>query len=692
MKLPFFKKNSDDSKMYLGVLLKQDDGILMLLKNSGGQLQLIDQERVMFTNGWDTLTEDIDSSLSILEKRNNTHVQDTIFYVYTSLIDVQTKAVQKYYLDRIKGVVKSLDLKALGFIECYEGVAAYYEKKEELPLTATIIEIDTKALSVFVYTGGKNIFSHMISRTDEMTQDLTSVFLSVKNQHLLPSRFILYNIGDISEEVTHIMSHKWGEDIFVQLPKLELVKKEDLFESLVYIFGKEINSPTESEPEVAAEASPLVVPEVKKEEPQEVLGFKINQDVTEINPEVAGAIPVLTMDDLPRPEKVSSKKKFTMPSFSPKMFISPRMIPVIGIILIILGLILNELLLHKAEVVLFFPSEKISKNLDLTVPIGEGEDLNVYVATDSAEFTASTATTGKKDIGERAKGEVTVSNFDDKEKIFVKGTTLEASGHTFKTDDEVKVASASFASDKTAKLPGKAKVKITATDIGTESNLDKGQQFKIEDLSVNTYFATNDNALSGGTKKSVNVVSKKDLDNLKVKLLDKADTNAKDMNAEVHVKGNVVLKDLEKKTLDKLSFSKDVDDEASNVTAKGNVLWTAYYMKDEELKKYIDTELAKDIDGNGTLQKEKLAYELKNIKRAGNNVKLDIVAKGSSVKEINTEEIKNNLPLKNTSSLEALKSKYGLSKYEVHMQQPLFFLNQFMPPMKKNITVKISYL
>lgn len=688
---PFFNKNKSSTKIYLGILLKQDEALLMLLKNENNLVQYIDSERVLFTNSWETLTEDIDASLSVLEKRNNVQVQDTIFYVYTSLIDQNTRSVQKYYLDKIKSIVKNLDLKALGFIECYEGISTYLQKKEELPLTATIIELDVKAVSVFIYKGGKSIFYQMVSRTDDIVQDLISIFAGAKEHYLLPSRCVLYGIGDISEEVSSILSHKWAEEIFIHSPKIDLIKKEDFLESLVYIFGKEINTPAESSdvPLIPSPASPIVeaVPTIPAAE-EEVLGFKINQDISATTP--AASIPVLTMDDLPNSKK--SKKPFALPSFSIKSFMSPRIVPIWGIIFIVIGIILNELLLHKAEVTLIFPSEKLSKDIKVDVAVGGGKELNVYVSTDSAEFTASSATTGKKDIGEASKGEVTIHNFDDKEKIFLKGTQLETDGVKFVLDEEIKVASASLASDGSAKLPGKVKANLTASAIGTEGNIAKGKKFSIADLSNSTYFGMNDNAFSGGTKKTVNVVSKKDLDGLRTKLLDKAEEGSRNMNPEAKEKGNIILPDLEKKSLDKISFSKDADDEASNVTAKGNVIWTAYYLKEDELKAYIVSELAKEIEGNKTLQKEKLAYEIKEVKKIGNDVEIELTAKGSSVKEINTDNVVNDLPLKNVSKLDVLKEKYGVSDYKVKSQQPLFFFNQFLPPFKKNITIKISYL
>ena len=62
MKIPFFSKK-EQKEFYLGIFLKEDQGVLMTFLKESGKLELVDREKFTYTNGWENLTDDVDEAL-----------------------------------------------------------------------------------------------------------------------------------------------------------------------------------------------------------------------------------------------------------------------------------------------------------------------------------------------------------------------------------------------------------------------------------------------------------------------------------------------------------------------------------------------------------------------------------------------------------------------------------------------------
>ena len=511
MKIPFFNlKKTLETKNYLALFLKEEEGVVIVLNHKNGRMIIREIERFHYSNGWEHIIQDIDEVLFRLEQKLNITLDQTIFFVYSHFIDERIHDIKKPYLQKIKEIVKNLELHALGYIECSEAILQYLEKKEEMPLTAILVELDRTNVGIFVYKGGKIGYRKILSRTDDLVDDLLKGFENLKGKFLLPARLILYNSKDLDDESTKIVTFRWSEDYFIQLPRVEILKEEETVESLVNTFGEQITR--------EGEKVAVFVPEKK-----EVFGFVIGEDI-EAKEEVIAEelVEHPTTDKSPFHLGINFKelsRRFSLPNFQvpkvPKFSISKRLSVIFGIIFILLSLILNELFFHKATLTVFFPSISLSKKIVT-------DSLQFYVSTSSANFTDSKATTGKRDIGEEAKGEVIISNFDDKEKVFARGTILETGGIQFSLDNDIKVASSSLTADGSAKLPGKNNGAVTAVNIGPEGNISKGARFKIDDLSQSVYFALNDNTFSGGTRKQIQTVSKKDTQDLETNIMNKA--------------------------------------------------------------------------------------------------------------------------------------------------------------------------
>ena len=59
-RMNFFSKKSEMQKNYLGILLKEKEGVIFLLKLNINGTNILVEERFVFSNGWDNLIEDVD--------------------------------------------------------------------------------------------------------------------------------------------------------------------------------------------------------------------------------------------------------------------------------------------------------------------------------------------------------------------------------------------------------------------------------------------------------------------------------------------------------------------------------------------------------------------------------------------------------------------------------------------------------
>ncbi len=195
-----------------------------------------------------------------------------------------------------------------------------------------------------------------------------------------------------------------------------------------------------------------------------------------------------------------------------KLLLIPPVLLLIVVILIVLYIFQT-----KATVTLNLEPKMVDETEAVTfAPDGSNNFEDKVIKAENVTTTLSGSTTGevtgKKEVGEKAKGAVTIFNSDDSKKTLPEGTIIKSSNDLeFTLDKEVVVASASgdiFSGIKS----GTTKADVTASKIGTESNLPSNTKFTFTGNS--SLAAKNESAFAGGTKKNVTVVSKKDLENL----------------------------------------------------------------------------------------------------------------------------------------------------------------------------------
>ncbi len=663
MKLPFFSNKSDNEIVYLGLFLKQDEGVSFLLESGKGGIKILRREKFAYSNGWDKLTEDVDEVLFKIEKETKKTVKETIFFVYSHLIDQKTGSIDKFYLNKIKNLSQNLELKPIGYLECHEAVVLQIEKEEQLSLTAIVLELDKNDVDLFIYKSGRKIYFQKITRTNNIINDLESTLLAIRDKIVLPSRIIIYNSVNLDDLSMQIISYRWRQEIFIQTPRVEIISELRIYQSLVNLFYNQLIN--HEEKTIHSSYS----------EEKEVMGFMIGQ---EVNDTKESLIP-------PGFSLINQLFRLLRSIKIPKLSINITLIT--SFILIAVSLFLVEFFLHKADIIVYAPTKEIKK--ELLIP---DSSISIHYATKSAELEVNKIATGKKSIGNNAKGEVTVYSFDDKDKIFPKGTAVELGGIGFILDNEVKVAASTLVADGSAKLPGKTKAKVIASAIGPESNLEKGQRFKISDQPISLFFAINESNFSGGSKKDIKTVAKNDLEDLRILAIDKGkesfEVNKKDSSGK-----EKMIPDLTDYKLEDLVFSKEVGEEATEVGLKTKIVFSYYGYGEGELLNYLKDEFKKTVPTGYLISLDKIIYKIEKANKEKNIVVLTINAKTKSIKDIKISEVLNKIAGKNKSQLDSIfKNDFSLIGYKLNIKPAFFIIKDKVPFLKRNINLTVSSL
>jgi hypothetical protein len=216
--------------------------------------------------------------------------------------------------------------------------------------------------------------------------------------------------------------------------------------------------------------------------------------------------------------KVKGKSKLSIPNFD--VFRKRFFLIGGGAVLLVILLVWAFVFAPRATVVISARTTNVSIERTLALNPGAAasdtakfvlkpnvQQLKKAVAT---EFTAS----GTKDIGDKAKGTVVITNGESSDPITVPAgaSFVAASGPKFTSNASVTVPGAKVVSGGIQK--GSASVAVTAADIGPEYNL-AAQNYTIQSYDD---LGASGEAMAGGTKQTVTVVSQADVDKAKEQL------------------------------------------------------------------------------------------------------------------------------------------------------------------------------
>lgn len=305
-------------------------------------------------------------------------------------------------------------------------------------------------------------------------------------------------------------------------------------------------------------------------------------------------------------------------------------------------------------------------------------------------------TTGTKEVGEKAKGEVTLINKTSNDIEIKKGTTLslissDKKNIRFKTTEDVKVDKASDPND--SATYGRKKVKVEAENFGDAYNLDDKENFEIDDEDTDDIIGENEGDISGGTLENVNVVAQADIDSLKKSAEDFMKQKVEASLVQKVVPGQELQESsIEFKTV-AAQYDKALDEEADeltlNITMSGAGI--AY---DSNMLREIVNELVRDFvpEQFDLSDDAKIDYEVAPTRNAdGNSLNLQVKINSTLTPKLNEDKLKEDLSGMTIGEaqdyLDKIPDKRGF-EIIVSPNMPEWMMR--IPPRPQNISINIE--
>ena len=677
MNLPFIKNfNKKVLPSYFLVLVLRDEKVnAVIFQEEEGRVKIIGQREEHFLNSIDEASSEeflqtLDKAISHAESAlaENIQTQKTIFGVKESWTDQDQ--IKKEYLAKLKKASEELGLTPIGFLVISQAISHLLAKEEGAPISAIFTEVNKKSVTVTLVRAGKSIETKSSEIHESIPFTVDTLLKHFNIPEILPSRIIIFNgKEDLSQE---FITHTWSKSLpFLHLPQItnlplgfdaksvlfgaatqmgfEVLAKDIRKESIV---DKEPVENVESslEEKEAAQADfgfakDIDVAKMPRQEPQEI------EKELESIPQIREQAPTTI-----RPTKginiflmlaksiliailgttFIALKKINIKNIL-SIFARPKgKLTIIAplILTLIIALIASYFLFLKATITITVDPKITEQNKNILFSTTSKTDsakniIRGEFVTASLDGNVSTGTTGKKDVGTKAKGTVTIFNSKSTSRTLAERTILKApNGLEFTLDSQTFIkAVASHSADETV-TPEKTQANVTANQLGKESNLPSGTKFSVASFDTSDLIAKNDNPFSGGTKKEVAVVSKNDEAKLEGELPKQLENKAKSDLLKQIGQNKVLLSVFISTSLSKKSLNVKVGDEATQVTLTGTVEFKGISYDKNDLISFSKSLLEKDVP-----ETQKVDY---------NNIKTDVL----DIKNENDEEIEANLNIK----------------------------------------------
>jgi uncharacterized protein (UPF0333 family) len=767
--LPSLSKKTQP-EYYLALILRNERATSVLFSKAGNTIKYLGHGEEDFGNTIEDATteqflEVLDKSITQAETvlPDNIETRKTIFGLKESWIE--DNKIKKEYLEKLKKASEELGLDPIGFLVSSESIVNLLQKDEGAPVTAILVEMGQKFITVSFVKSGKILEtkSSEIHQSAPFTVD--TLLKHFQAPDVMPARIVIY--GDDEEEVTQeFIGHPWSKSLpFLHLPQITSFPKDAsikamllgaatqmgaqlLYDSQTVDFDQN-ETPTKITPEEITNFEPVKMPveeEVKEQEPEvtektkaektepkgnldyvdkdqslEYFGFVESGDVAKKTPpppvniateKVPDATIKEEITEIPEEEKIEEEKKnglvenVLMMIPKAKLFASKIMnsllkasgskqkmlLLIIAVVIVLIAAVLFIFTLNtKATVTILVNPKTDQKTAAVTFSPNAATDISSDTIASqplsvSEDGSMTTNATGTKDVGAAAKGSVTIFNIGTGELDLGSGTQITSPNNlVFTLDSAVTVASGDAilgASTGTAN--------VTASDIGQDYNLPSGTKFTVsgQDSSV---AAKNDNAFSGGSKKTVTVVSADDVQKLLTSLPKQLEGKAKtDIGPKV-TGDNVLLNNFVSENVDESSDSFDhkAGDQANSVTLKGTVNFQALTYNSNDMLK-----LAQSLFGSNDTQvsQSNLSVTANNIGlNKDNSVSADLQISAGLVPKLDSVSTAKQIAgLSITKARNLLSNIPQVQNVGIALNPNLPFLSQNLPGNPNDITIQIT--
>lgn len=686
----------------------------------------------------DTVISRVEMSLD----DNKAALEKTIFAVPHAW--VEEGRIKAERLSQLKKISTELALTPMGFIVSIEAIIAYLQKKEGAPISGVFVEVADKVLTVFIVRSG-NVIDVKHGPIGESVENTVEKLLSqVTKLDVLPSKIILIHTKESEAVSQRFLSHHWTKELpFMHLPQVAILERGFENEAIISGVATQLNVSVSGTVEMTRE------PEIDEQQSaqfagMDTFGFVMDEDIASPNVVAASASsppdelgfsedtiksePIIKHhsgndiredageevfeDDMiyaenDRESRSSSPigtiknaiASFLTPStFSniPKAIGSGKKILFILVGLVIVGaaIFVYYTFLLRATITIYTAQKAVKEDsLDIQLTTDEDSsfaDKTIRISTIEEEVTGEEQqeTTGTKATGQKATGTITIFNKSEGSKKIDKGTTITSSNKLdFTLNDEVNIASTSSFSTSFSS----ATAKVTAANFGKEFNIPSQTNFTLKGFSTSDLFGKNDSAFTGGTKEEIQVVAKKDLQDLEStitkRLFDKAVSQAK---SDIDATDGLIPSYISYEFTDK-TFDRDQDEKATSVKLDATVVYTLGIYKKEELQKFIASSDEFDVPKDFKLSDTETSVTITDIVQDDESLSAKLSFNAVFKPELEVAKLPQLIAGKSEEeALSILNDTSGISDATIDIPFKLPLLPVVIPLRPENITIELK--
>lgn len=380
----------------------------------------------------------------------------------------------------------------------------------------------------------------------------------------------------------------------------------------------------------------------------------------------------------------------------------PRWVKPVSIILIILilaGVVGAGLLLPTASIVIHVPSESVKKSVtimvDSSATVLAEQTIGGVHHDASVDAQGSAAATGKKNIGNKAKGVITVSNsWSSESQMIAKNSGLISDkGLVFKalTDVTVPGASSSISNGQVVITAGRADLAVEADQPGDQYNVESSK-YAIQGLSgdkASKITGVGKGSMTGGSTKELTVIA--DADILKAK--DDAKAKA-ESSALAGLKSSVPADEIIiEKSINYVTELKDPDhksgDQADTVLVNASSKASAISTKNSDVQNFVQIAFKDSVPEGKVLRIGTIDFTTWTTTAKSDGIyQIAKEIEGQLVARVNDAEVIKLVQAKSSSSAESLlKEKYAAGNVEIKKSPSWWPL---LPVLGSKITVQVT--
>ena len=370
----------------------------------------------------------------------------------------------------------------------------------------------------------------------------------------------------------------------------------------------------------------------------------------------------------------------------------------VSIILLLGGLFAAYWYIPKAEVKLLVEPKTLTHEEDIRILASdtgvdkEKKQIPGRVVEVFTEGGKKGVATGKKVVGEKAKGRVTIYNKTASSKTFQPQDVL-IGPQNLKFQLEESMTVASYSATLEGLTFGKADTTVVASDIGTSYNMSQGQDFVFKDFSSTAFTAHNDTAFAGGTSREVTVVSEEDQNRLVEVLTSELKNQGKDsLKGQLQDKEMFVPESVAE-TIVKREFDRKVGDEAKEVNAQVEIKTSTLVFSETGLHDLLGLLIEGTIPQGYDFKKEEVTqeFEAPSVDMEEKLVRLKVKFTAQLIPHLDEGELQRNLAGKKESIAEDyLNRQPQLAGFEFRIWPKLPSFLRTMPRIPENIKIEVA--